>query len=405
MAPTAYEDELRRAIHANPDDDGPRLVYADLLAERNDPRGEFIHLQLENSDDDERDLREKLLLTRFGDTWAREAGVGGGADVGWRRGFPYALIGTPSAIMSCRGVIQREPITELSIHNIAGNAGGMTHVAQWPELAQIRWLRLEGAGWNFTAPQLNPLWASDELEQLETLEIVGNLVDNDNAARLTDASWFPQLQRLALSRVHLASEITARMVERLPKLRALDIRNCRLGPDVAARIARLTSPLRHLWIDGCAINAAGANTLFNSRIMRSIEKLAIGSDQLQATVEQLASIGPRNLKTLNLFSDHLGPADAIAIATGPFDTLVELSLATNSIGSAGAEALAASSTLSGLATLYVTANLIGVAGIEALAHRTGLPRLTKLGAFATVHDEPWSETRERFAHDNALVLV
>lgn len=34
-------------IIANPDDDGPRLVYADWLEERGDPRGEFIRLQIQ----------------------------------------------------------------------------------------------------------------------------------------------------------------------------------------------------------------------------------------------------------------------------------------------------------------------------------------------------------------------
>jgi uncharacterized protein (TIGR02996 family) len=41
-------DELAflRAISAAPDDMAPRLVYADWLDERMDPRGEFVHLQV-----------------------------------------------------------------------------------------------------------------------------------------------------------------------------------------------------------------------------------------------------------------------------------------------------------------------------------------------------------------------
>jgi uncharacterized protein (TIGR02996 family) len=38
-------DDLLAAIYANPDDDQLRLVYADWLLERGDPRGEFIALQ------------------------------------------------------------------------------------------------------------------------------------------------------------------------------------------------------------------------------------------------------------------------------------------------------------------------------------------------------------------------
>jgi uncharacterized protein (TIGR02996 family) len=39
------ESRLRAAISASPDDDAPRLVYADWLLERGDPRGEFIQIQ------------------------------------------------------------------------------------------------------------------------------------------------------------------------------------------------------------------------------------------------------------------------------------------------------------------------------------------------------------------------
>src|SRR5438045_2176597 len=36
-----------RAIWDTPHDDGPRLIYADWLEERGDPRGEFIRVQCE----------------------------------------------------------------------------------------------------------------------------------------------------------------------------------------------------------------------------------------------------------------------------------------------------------------------------------------------------------------------
>ena len=38
------EPDFIAAICAAPDDDGPRLVYADWLLERSDPRGELIQL-------------------------------------------------------------------------------------------------------------------------------------------------------------------------------------------------------------------------------------------------------------------------------------------------------------------------------------------------------------------------
>jgi uncharacterized protein (TIGR02996 family) len=41
------DDAFLRQILAHPFDDGPRLVYADRLDERGDPRGEFIRVQCE----------------------------------------------------------------------------------------------------------------------------------------------------------------------------------------------------------------------------------------------------------------------------------------------------------------------------------------------------------------------
>lgn len=43
---SASEQDLLAAIHAAPEDDAPRLVYADWLVEREDPRGELINLQI-----------------------------------------------------------------------------------------------------------------------------------------------------------------------------------------------------------------------------------------------------------------------------------------------------------------------------------------------------------------------
>jgi uncharacterized protein (TIGR02996 family) len=41
------EADLLRAIRDDPDDDAPRLIYADWLEERGDPRAEFIRIQCE----------------------------------------------------------------------------------------------------------------------------------------------------------------------------------------------------------------------------------------------------------------------------------------------------------------------------------------------------------------------
>ncbi|MBA3540389.1 MAG: TIGR02996 domain-containing protein [Deltaproteobacteria bacterium] len=69
---TRSAESLLADIYAHPEDDGPRLVYADLLLERGDPRGELITLQLARSRDPAAPpptQREVDLLKKHGRTW------------------------------------------------------------------------------------------------------------------------------------------------------------------------------------------------------------------------------------------------------------------------------------------------------------------------------------------------
>src|SRR5262245_9393769 len=64
-------------IRELPDDDGPRLIFADWPDEQGDPRGECIRVQVALARLPEHDRRrlklariERDLLTRFADVWA-----------------------------------------------------------------------------------------------------------------------------------------------------------------------------------------------------------------------------------------------------------------------------------------------------------------------------------------------
>lgn len=76
---TRSADALLEEVYASPDDDAPRLVLADLLLERGDPRGELITLQIEGNDPE----REKMLLKKHGKQWLGPLI----AAVSWGRGY------------------------------------------------------------------------------------------------------------------------------------------------------------------------------------------------------------------------------------------------------------------------------------------------------------------------------
>src|SRR4051794_11232974 len=96
MASTA-EGAFLEAIREQPDDDTPRLMYADWLEERGDERGEFIRVQCELARMDEEDerrpaleMREGLLRAGHERTWLAEVQEAArGALTRWefRRGF------------------------------------------------------------------------------------------------------------------------------------------------------------------------------------------------------------------------------------------------------------------------------------------------------------------------------
>ncbi|HJZ54493.1 MAG TPA: TIGR02996 domain-containing protein, partial [Gemmataceae bacterium] len=105
---------LMRAIRDCPEDDLPRLAYADYLAENGDPdRGEFIRIQVDlsrlpDTDPRRRELedREHELLAENEPHWldglaSPEREVGGSGLHGWRweRGFVVDVAATPLAML------------------------------------------------------------------------------------------------------------------------------------------------------------------------------------------------------------------------------------------------------------------------------------------------------------------
>lgn len=71
-APERNESELLKLILQTPTSDGPRLIYADFLAERGDPLGEFIALQCRKSPSAAEQKRMRALQREHGRLWLGE---------------------------------------------------------------------------------------------------------------------------------------------------------------------------------------------------------------------------------------------------------------------------------------------------------------------------------------------
>src|SRR5947209_2333045 len=98
---TAMHEAFLQAIIEAPEDDAPRLVYADWLEDNGDPhRAEFIRVQVElarprllGGSKLRRELqkREKTLFDEHGQGWREAVGAWCGESLlHWGRGFPAA---------------------------------------------------------------------------------------------------------------------------------------------------------------------------------------------------------------------------------------------------------------------------------------------------------------------------
>ncbi len=117
-------EALLRAVCENPDDDLPRLVFADWLEEYGDPdRAEFIRGEIEldrqpGYPDDfgsEHDgLNSKLIAYLKKWEWRRDLAVGGDIEVVWSRGFVDTLrCGTRDWLESGVTVLGTNPVRKV----------------------------------------------------------------------------------------------------------------------------------------------------------------------------------------------------------------------------------------------------------------------------------------------------
>ncbi|HEU0034605.1 MAG TPA: TIGR02996 domain-containing protein [Kofleriaceae bacterium] len=188
-------DALLAAIRANPADDKPRLVYADWLQERGDPRGELIALQLSGRDDAATTRRERALLAEHARSWLGPLGaIATVARTRFARGFAVEVV------LNARTAAQLEAVVGapewFSVENVAFLGPQSDHevcaaIVAHPVMQSLR--RVHNLG---NAP-LAKLLGRDEPLPLTTLGIkgFGRLADE-----LRDTRLLPHVRRIVIDR-------------------------------------------------------------------------------------------------------------------------------------------------------------------------------------------------------------
>jgi uncharacterized protein (TIGR02996 family) len=187
---TSTHDALLAAILALPEDDVPRLVYADWLEEAGyAERAEFIRLQCELALGDvtptdalRLKIREKVLLDRYGKTWLApmrtkgEALQNSGTHGLFYRGF-VETVWMPAAIFTWKAkkLFAKAPVRELRVTRLAGL-------------------------------ELGELLLTPEVRHLRTLDLSTHRIGVAGIQRLNRVGYLFHLQRLRLRRCSLTSD-------------------------------------------------------------------------------------------------------------------------------------------------------------------------------------------------------
>jgi uncharacterized protein (TIGR02996 family) len=238
MTDHARRAKLLAQVLASPDDDTPRLVLADWLTQRGDPRGEFISVQcaIAAGKGDYRGLveRERELMVQHAHTWTEHAKPFAMCTL--HRGF-IATIKTTASRFAADGApfFERDPIETLVVQKPTNPA--LVELAAAPHLARLRRIELTRA---LTSEA--DVDATRQLLQAPQLATVRQLAlhlklrgDGHPAARrlFEDIDW-PALELLQLQiesldlvadpsqRSHFGV-LTVLATAKLPALRALSI--------------------------------------------------------------------------------------------------------------------------------------------------------------------------------------
>jgi uncharacterized protein (TIGR02996 family) len=380
-------------IIAHPEDDTPRLVFADWCDDHGDAdRAELIRAQVElvrlpryEPRHQELDRRARELIEANGKRWAPD--LGKVRRVEYRRGFIERLTyRTSSAFLRAAGrVFDLAPVRRVEIEVPWFSFGTWKRC---PHLSRLRGLMLDRFGtdkWNVEALEeviehpglanlvelnldsnfyLGTEWAevlagSTHLSHLRILNLMGNGIERQGVRFLGDAD-------------HLAT------------LEALDLGGNDIGPGGLADLA--AAPV-----------FAGLTDL---RLGRDEEFSDHGNDVGDRGVRALVrSRHPSRLRVLVLAGNNITNKGVAELASWPGLARLEwLDLSDNPITDAGAKALAASPDAANLRGLSFYSNEIGPKGIQALLDS---PHLAGLREFAfheeaELPDELWQAVRERF---------
>jgi uncharacterized protein (TIGR02996 family) len=299
---TAKQAELLAAIIANPEDKRARLVYADLLQDQGDPRGELIILQCTRADLAPDDPRAAELLAREAELFKKHKkawtafGATSGARWEYRRGFIEKASCDADALYLFGNIIfGLEPIEELNVWKIDESSVSIEGSKLAPVLERplhhIR--RLSLARSELTEADVVALAGTGSLGSVELLDLTNTNLGARGAELLASA-------------------------RSLPKLRELRIGNCFVGDaGIAALAASTTLVLERLIAPRNELTAAAGEAIANATWASQLTHLDLSTNDLRGVEAFARSPRLTKLRSLALEYNLLDAATPELVLSSP----------------------------------------------------------------------------------------
>lgn len=381
-------DALMRAIVENPDEDTPRLVFADWLDENADAlptpaveraRAAFIRSDIEASRMDAFDPRrvrwERIEKPRReGERWARavlprlRAGLTFTRDPLFRLGFPWSVQFAPSVSAIPPG----PPVLAFPFERVRYDGSGFFGLEQLrasPWRSRLTAIEFERG--NTSSIGVQRLFTLDGLDRLDSLAFRREAINAPEARDLLRSPLFPRLKALTITGAPVGMMLASAFAQVGPgQLRELHLSDCRLSPAMLGGIlgAVASGRIEALTAGGDRIGAPEKFRVLAREVLPPLRRLDMSDDSPKETGLEafLASPLPSALQELQLAGCNLNSDRTRLLAGGAFGNLRALNLSRNPVGNEGLAALARSPHLSGLLSLELGYSQVGDEGVLAL---------------------------------------
>ena len=336
--------QLLAAVRAQPNEDMPRLVYADWLEEQEEfDRAELIRVSCELANVNPRGTRATQLRKAQNHLWERNAQT-------WLKRVPNGVSVTQQ--MFARGFVT-------ALHNISVRSW-LNHSALLLEiLPALHQLHLHVDQHRVDDETMQALFRCRELEFITDLDLNSCYVSDKGAQALADSPYVKNLRSLRLIHNHVGVNGVTSLANsaNLHDLRSLD--------------------LSITWTNDDALNA-----LANSKSLANLGRLDLSANQISSAGVATLATSPLLKKITSLGVGHIADAGAMELAKSPhLENLTELNLSGNGaadfVTESGLAAILNMESLGSLRTLYLNHNQISTSGIEMLANT---PKLSELRA-------------------------